>query len=430
MPVSILIGAQWGDEGKGRVADWYANQADIVARYAGGDNAGHTISIGPDTFKLHLIPAGILHPGVRCILGHGMVVNPAKLLQEISGLQQRGVAVDPAQLLLSERAHIITPAHIAIDSAREAARGGQAIGTTQRGIGPAYTDKVQRSGLLAYQMTEPESFADAIYTHIIAMNEVLTHLYHQPALNADEIATQYSDYARRLAPYITDIGAVIQQALAENQRILCEGAQGTLLDIDLGHYPYVTSSSPSVAGALSGLGFGPRAVQEVIGVAKAFSTRVGGGPMPTELLDEVGDRLRGTGENPWDEFGTTTGRARRCGWLDAVLLRYAAEVNGFTQLVLTKLDILSGFDEIKIAVGYNVDGQHLTRLPSRLEMMTRAVPIYETLPGWSEDLMPISHWEDLPATARAYIQRVGELTGCRVAWVSVGPERDQRIDCP
>lgn len=427
MPVTVLIGAQWGDEGKGRVADWLAAQANYVARYAGGDNAGHTISLEEETFKLHLIPSGILHEQAICVLGHGMVVNPAKLLEEIDALESRGVDASPKRLILSERAHLITPAHRALDAAREAARGDNAIGTTKRGIGPAYTDKVQRSGLQAHLLRDAEAFGDALHEHILQANRVLENIYGAQPLDPAEVASEYTIYAKRLAPYVQNITPLIHQSLAKNERVVCEGAQGTLLDIDLGHYPFVTSSSPSVAGALSGLGFGPGRVDTVLGVTKAFSTRVGAGPMPTELDDENGDKLRGTGANPWDEYGTTTGRARRCGWLDVVALRYAAQVNGFTEIVLTKLDILSGFDEIKIAVGYEIDGERLDTLPVKLSDMERAIPVYESLPGWSEDIMDITEWDKLPANAQAYVNRVAELVGCPVAWVSVGPERNQMI---
>jgi adenylosuccinate synthase len=427
MPVTILVGAQWGDEGKGRVVDWLARDSDVVARYAGGDNAGHSVTIADTLYKLHLIPSGILNDGVACILGHGMVINPKKLLDELHYLAERGVDVTPDRLLISERAQIITPAHLALDAASEEALGGESIGTTRRGIGPAYTDKVRRSGIQAHTMRDAEGFADQIHRQVEAANQVLKAIYHRDPLDAHSIAAQYVEYARQIQPYITDTVTYLHHVLQGKKRILCEGAQGTLLDVDLGHYPFVTSSSPSVSGALSGLGFGPTAVDRVVGAAKAFSTRVGSGPMPTELHDELGDRLRGTGEKPWDEYGTTTGRPRRCGWLDMVALRYAAQVNGFTELVLTKLDVLSGFDTLKIAVAYQIGDKQIDDLPASLLDMELATPIYETLPGWSEDIMGVRQWRDLPTNAQRYVERISELVGVPVTMISVGPERDQMV---
>lgn len=427
MPATILIGAQWGDEGKGRVIDWLASQSDLVARYAGGDNAGHTVQIGADTFKLHLLPSGILHPQAVCILGHGMVINPQRFLQETDSLIQKGIQISPERLAISDRAHIITPGHIALDAASESALGDSAIGTTKRGIGPAYTDKVVRKGLQAGLMRQPEDFAEAVHRHLQDVNRTLVDYYGAKPLEADAIAATYTQYARQMQPYITNTTPLIHKALSEGKRLLCEGAQGTLLDIDMGHYPYVTSSSPGAGGALTGLGIGPTAVDRVVGVAKAYSTRVGGGPMPTELHDEMGNRLRGTGDKPWDEFGTTTGRPRRCGWLDLVVLRYAVQVNGVTELVLTKLDILSGFESLNVAVAYSIDGKEVTDLPSQLSEMERAEPIYKTLSGWSEPITEVRQWNDLPENARRYLQFVVDFLNVPVSLVSVGPEREQMI---
>lgn len=427
MPVTILIGAQWGDEGKGRVVDWFAQQSQVVARYAGGDNAGHTVTIADNTFKLHLIPSGILHEQVTCILGQGVVLNPKRFLSEVADLHARGVDASPQRLMISDRAHLITPGHMALDAASESALGDDAIGTTKRGIGPAYTDKVRRRGLQAGLMHTPEDLAEAIQRHIQEVNETLVNQYGAAPLDADKIAAEYAEYAQQLAPYITNITPSLLKALRQGQRVLCEGAQGTLLDVDMGHYPFVTSSSPSAGGALTGIGFGPTWVDSVVGVTKAFSTRVGSGPMPTELNDEIGDRLRGTGANPWDEYGTTTGRPRRCGWLDGVVLRYAAEVNGFTELILTKLDILSGFESLNIAVAYELDGQRVDHLPARVSAMERATPIYETLTGWSEDITDIRTWEALPAAARQYVEFIEDMVGIPVTMMSVGPERSQMI---
>lgn len=427
MPVTILVGAQWGDEGKGRVVDWLAAESDIVARYAGGDNAGHTVSVDDETFKLHLIPSGILQETVLCVLGHGMVVNPQRLLEEIDGLTQRGIPVSPQRLLLSDRAHVISPGHIALDTAREEARADAAIGTTQRGIGPSYTDKVLRTGIQVGLMHNPAAFSDAIREHIDAVNQTLQQQYNRRPLDVESIVKMYTEHAERLEPFVRNTFTPIHEALADNKRILCEGAQGTMLDIDLGHYPYVTSSSPAAGGALTGLGIGPTAVDRVVGVTKVFSTRVGSGPMPTEQQNEIGSRLRGTGDKPWDEYGTTTGRPRRTGWLDGIVLRYACRVNGFTELVLTKLDVLTGFETINIAVAYEINGTRYEHLPSLQHELVQAVPIYESFDGWQEDLMDIRAWDNLPRNAQKYVEFIAEFTGVPVSLVSVGPERSQVI---
>jgi adenylosuccinate synthase len=426
MPVSIIIGAQWGDEGKGRAVDWLAAQADVVARFGGGDNAGHTVNVGSNLFKLHLVPSGILREQAACVLGGGMVINPVRLLEELDQLRAMGVSVSPDRVHISTRAHIITPAHIALDKAREKALGSRALGTTLRGIGPAYLDKTGRQGVRAGEMATIEEFADAIKTSIEQANQTLTR-HHEPALDAQTSAEAYVNAAAQLRPYLRDTTVYINQRLKEGARVLCEGSQGTMLDVDHGSYPYVTSSSTVSGGALTGLGFGPTYVDRVVGVVKAFTTRVGGGPMPTELHDALGDRLRGTGENFWDEFGTTTGRSRRCGWLDVVMLRYAMAINGFTELVITKLDILSGFDQLQIAVGYEVDGEILSYPPSTNDELARATAVYETLPGWDQDLGAVRHFDDLPPAARQYVERIGELCGAPISMISVGPERDQLI---
>lgn len=426
MPATILVGAQWGDEGKGRVVDWLAAEADVVARFSGGDNAGHTVFVGSDVFKLHLVPSGILHERVISVLGNGMVINPVNLLKEMDALAAMGVSITPQRLKISTRAHIITPAHIALDAAKEKALGDKAIGTTMRGIGPTYLDKTGRQGVRTGEMVDVEGFADSLYATMEHANQLLMQQGAAP-VNAKESAVAYLEAARRLQPFLTDTAIYLNSVLHDGARVLCEGAQGTLLDVDHGSYPFVTSSSPTAGGALIGLGIGPRAVDQVIGVAKAFSTRVGGGPMPTELEGALAERLRGTGENFWDEFGTTTGRPRRCGWLDGVLLRYAAQVNGFTELVLTKLDVLSGFVELKIAYAYEIDGELVDYPPSSIAALERARPVYETLNGWQEDLGAVRNWDDLPHAARVYIDRIAALCGTPVQTVSVGPERDQLV---
>lgn len=427
MPATILVGAQWGDEGKGRVADGLAAAADVVARFAGGDNAGHTVYVNGRLFKLHLVPSGILHERVVCVLGNGMVINPVSLLKEMDELAAMGVDMSPRRLAISTRAHIITPAHLALDRAAEQERGDQAIGTTLRGIGPAYLDKTGRSGVRAGLMAAPEDFAEALYESVERANRTLRRQGAE-TLDAQQAAIDYIDAAQRLRPYLRDTSVYLNQRLAAGARVLCEGAQGTMLDIDHGDYPYVTSSAPTSGGALMGLGIGPQHVDRVVGVAKCFSTRVGGGPMPTELSGDLSSRLRGTGENFWDEFGTTTGRPRRCGWLDGVILRYAAQINGFTELFLTKLDVLSGIDSLKVAVAYDIDGERHEYPPSTIRELARAIPVYETIPGWTEDISSIQVEEKLPDAARAYINRVAELCGVPVKAISVGPARNQQVE--
>ncbi len=427
MPITILLGAQWGDEGKGRVVDWLASAADIVARYAGGDNAGHTVALGKAVYKLHLIPSGILHSHIVSVMGNGMVINPVNLVREIKALQAMGVEISPERLVISSRAHIITPAHVALDKAKEIERGQAKIGTTLRGIGPAYLDKTGRSGIRTGDMLlDIETFTERLITAIETANAVLVGR-GMAALNPQEAAVDYLDAADFLRPYIRDSSIYLYKALKAGKQVLCEGAQGTLLDIDHGSYPYVTSSSPTAGGALTGLGVGPLFVERVLGVAKAFSTRVGSGPMPTELEGAVAESLRGTGTNFWDEFGTTTGRPRRCGWLDIVMLRYAVGINGLSELMLTKMDILSGMDELKLATAYDIDGRRYNYPPVTHEQLEQAVPIYETLPGWQEDIRHCRLFEELPTAAQIYVQRVSELCDVPIKNVSVGPEREQLV---
>jgi adenylosuccinate synthase len=427
MPLNIIIGAQWGDEGKGRYTDLLAAKADIVARFSGGDNAGHTVSVAGEVFKLHLIPSGIIHNSVLCLIGNGTVVNPAVLLREMAALAERGVDVSPARLKISRSAHIITPAHIALDKAKEAQLGAGAIGTTQRGIGPAYTVKIARSGLRAGLFAHPEELAEAIHVHIQTHNNTLTKIYGAKPLDETAVASQYAAYAQQLAPHLTDTVTLLDEALQNGRSVLAEGAQGTFLDIDHGTYPFVTSSSPTAGGALTGLGVGPKMVGRVIGVAKAFTSRVGSGPFPCELDGETAVRLRGTGANPWDEYGTTTGRPRRVGWLDLVMLRHARRINSLTDLAITKLDILSGLPEIPVCVAYQLDGERIDAIPHSLEELRRCQPIYETLPGWQEDVTAARTWDDLPAAAQNYIRAIADNTQTPVSYVSVGPGRAQVV---
>lgn len=427
MPLDMIIGAQWGDEGKGRITDLLAADADITARFSGGDNAGHTVTVGDHIYKLHLIPSGVIQPHNRCILGNGMVVNLEQMIRELDDLDEMQVDISPRRIHLSRAAHIVTPAHLALDAAQEARRGGEKIGTTKRGIGPAYVDKAARRGIRAAAMQNPDRFAELVRKNINQANILLDRVYNQPTLDAEAVSAEYHAVALRLKPYLADTGSIIASALADGQNVLAEGAQGTLLDIDHGSYPYVTSSSPTVPGALLGLGVGPTHLRRIIGVTKCFQTRVGEGPFPTEQLGREGDMLRGTGENPWDEFGTTTGRPRRCGWLDLVLLRYAARINGFTELTLTKLDVLSGISPLRMCTAYRGSGrvtENLEATPDALGMFT---PEYTELPGWEKDITAARSLARLPGSARAYVETIENLTGIPVKMISVGPERDALI---
>ena len=426
MPLNIIIGTQWGDEGKGRVVDLLAGQADYVARYNGGDNAGHTVQVGKQTFKLHLIPSGVIQPHTVGVIGNGLVVNPAVLLQEVEMLRALDIEIGPKRLKISHAAHIITPAHLALDAAREQARGIGKIGTTLRGIGPAYNHKTERSGLRVEAMRDLENFAESLKAHVETINKQLTTLYNAEPLDAQAVTEEYVNYAHQLKPYISNVSILLSQALQHGENVLAEGAQGTLLDLDHGTYPYVTSSNPTAPGALVGLGLGVGHIGRVIGVTKSFQTRVGEGPFPTEVDGSTAGRLRGTGVNPWDEFGTTTGRPRRVGWLDIVLLRYALRVNGVTELTITKLDVLSGLDALKICVGYRAGDQVYADLPLGPTDLDYE-PVYEELNGWREDIMSVRAWDDLPAAAQAYVEHIEALCGVPAKMISVGPEREQII---
>jgi adenylosuccinate synthase len=427
MPLDIVVGTQWGDEGKGRFVDLLAADADYVARFNGGDNAGHTVTVGEQTFKLHLIPSGVIQPGTVGVIGNGVVINPSVLMQEIDSLAEAGIQITPQRLLLSHAAHLITPAHLALDQAQETALGKGMIGTTLRGIGPAYTSKVSRKGLRLVDMLDRDSFLLAVKSHVRQINEQLVVLYHAEPLDSKLVEEKMNQSASDLAPFITDVSFLLTDALGRGGRVLAEGAQGTLLDLDHGTYPFVTSSTPTAAGALSGLGLGVGFEERVIGVTKSFQSRVGSGPFPTELDGDLALRLRGTGDQPWDEYGTTTGRPRRVGWLDMVLLRYAARVNGLTELALTKLDILTGLDPIRICTAYHHAEQIYSELPYGPNNLSAYQPIYEQLPGWQEDIRNARQWEDLPQEARAYILQIEKLCGVPIRLVSVGPEREQVV---
>ncbi len=427
MPLDIVTGAQWGDEGKGRIVDLLSAEAAYVARFSGGDNAGHTVTVGDAVYKLHLVPSGIVHPGTCALIGNGVVINPRTLLQEIEQLRASGIEIHPERLRISYAAHLITPGHLALDRAQEQARGKAVIGTTLRGIGPAYVSKTGRFGLRLGAMADLESFADQVRQHIERVNRELTAIYRAEPLDAHQVAREYAEYSRLLQPYIDNVSLRLHRALAAGERVLAEGAQGTLLDLDHGTYPYVTSSTPVAPGALTGLGLGLGTVGRVIGVTKAFQTRVGEGPFPTEVSGELAAQMRGSGENPWDEYGTTTGRPRRVGWLDLVLLRYAVRVNGFSEIALTKLDVLSGLQNLQICTTYrDVHGLH-DELPMGPDNLTGFSPVYQQLPGWNENLWGVHRWRQLPEAARNYVERVQRGIGLPVRIISVGPERDQVI---
>jgi adenylosuccinate synthase len=428
MPLQVIVGVQWGDEGKGRIVDWFAAGADFNARYNGGDNAGHTVTVGKRIFKLHLIPSGIIHPQVVAVLGNGMVINPQTLLEEMERLNQMGVSTSPERLRISYAAHLITPAHQALDKALETARGKDSIGTTGRGIGPAYTDKATRRGLRVADMLSPD-FCERVGDHVAETNLTLG-MYAAPLLDPGPICARFREYAERLKPYIADASIELDLALQAGKTILVESAQGTLLDMDFGTYPFVTSSSTTAPGALTGLGLGMGAARaaSVIGVVKAFQTRVGSGPFPTELTGELATRLRGTGANPWDEYGTTTGRPRRVGWLDGVLLRYAVRINGINELAVTKLDILSGLEKIRLCTAYRKDGKTITDLPFGPADLSPYEPVYDEITGWKEEVGGVREWKALPAAAQAYLEQIESLAGVPIRLVSVGPEREQVVE--
>lgn len=425
MPAIIVVGAQWGDEGKGRVVDDLARQAHLVARYNGGDNAGHTVVAQGHILRLHLVPSGILHPHTVCLIGAGVVVNPVQLVKELDELAALGIDVGPERVKLSAAAHIILPTHRALDGAREAARGREAIGTTRRGIGPVYADKAARVGLRAAQMMDVEAFGQRVAELVRSHNRLLQEHYGLEPVPVEETVQEHVALAQRLRPYVADVSEIVAEALAAGKTLLCEGAQGTLLDLDHGTYPFVTSSSCVAGGALAGLGFGPGYVARVIGVSKAYTTRVGAGPFPTELTDEVGVRIREAG----GEYGTTTGRPRRCGWLDLPILRYAVQVNGLTELALTKLDVLTGIHPLRVAVAYEREGQRTERFPGEYgaEELLQWRPVYEELPGWEEDIRSARRWEDLPPQAQAYVLRIEEAIGVPITLIGVGPGREETV---
>jgi len=421
MPAIAIIGAQWGDEGKGKIVDLLAEKAGVVVRFCGGDNAGHTVVNPQGEFRLHLIPSGIFYPQVVPIIGNGVVINPEVLIAEIDQLNQRGV--DTSRLFISDRAHLIMPYHVLLDGLEEELRGGKAIGTTRKGIGPAYADKTARLGIRIGDLLDKGAFLERLRFILEYKNIILTKIYEASPLSLDEIYSEYCQYGERLAPHIREATAMVEEALGRNELVILEGAQGTLLDLDFGTYPYTTSSSPLAGGGCVGAGLGPTGINRILGVFKAYCTRVGGGPMPTELKDEIGDLIREQAH----EYGTTTGRPRRCGWFDAVAARFSTRVNGFTGAALTRLDVLGVLPRLKICVGYKLDGETIDYFPGNTAALERCQPIYEELPGWQCPISHIRDYEQLPVEAQKYVSRLEELSSCPVNIVSVGPERGQTI---
>lgn len=422
MPATVIVGLQWGDEGKGKTTDFLAEQVAMVVRYQGGDNAGHTVVLGGEVFKLHLVPSGVLYPHITSVIGPGVVVNPATLIAELDELTARGVKVD--RVRVSRAAHVIMPYHIALDRASEARLGAAKVGTTGRGIGPAYADRAARVGLRMEDLLDPDVVRRKLERILPEKNALLTSVYGCPPCAPEPLVEQARAWGERLRDHLVDATWLVQDALRRGDHVLLEGAQGTLLDLDHGSYPFVTSSSPVAGGACTGGGIGPLQVDEVIGVMKAYATRVGSGPFPTELEDGLGERIAERGH----EYGTTTGRRRRVGWFDAVSLRYAVAVNSVTSIMLNKLDILSGIEELRLCVAYEIDGRRVEAWPSSAELLARARPIYATFPGWAEELHAVRSLADLPENARRYVAALEAQAGVPIVLVSVGPERTQTIE--
>lgn len=428
MPIVVVVGGQWGDEGKGRIVDLLARKAKVVARYSAGNNAGHTIVNERGEFKLNLVPAGIFYPEKTCVIGNGVAVDPAVLLSEIGMLTAKGI--DTSRLILSDRAHLVMPWHVALDKLDEASRGTSAIGTTGKGIGPCFVDKVARRGVRVADLLRSEDLVPRMQTSLDYANKVITGVYGAEPIAFEPCYKTYREYGSRLAPHIADVQEIVLDAHKRGEYVLLEGAQGSLLDLDHGTYPYVTSSVPSSSssGAALGVGIGPTDIQRVVGVFKSYSTRVGNGPFPTELFDDVATQLRDHGkEDGRGEYGTTTGRARRIGWLDAVAARYSVRFNGLAAVALTRLDVLDNLKTIKICTGYELDGKIISSFPSRESTLERVNPVYEELPGWESPTTGVRTFDDLPPQARAFIKRVEQLLECPVDLISVGPSREQAV---
>jgi len=422
VPALVLLGAQWGDEGKGKATDLLGGSVDYVVRYQGGNNAGHTVVVGDQKYALHLLPSGILSPGCTPVIGNGVVVDPAVLLSELNGLDERGI--DTSKLLISGNAHLITPYHQTLDKVTERFLGKRRIGTTGRGIGPTYADKINRVGIRVQDLFDESILRQKVEAALHDKNQILVKIFNRRAISTEQVVEEYLGYADQIKDYVADTTLVLNQALDDNKVVLLEGGQGTLLDVDHGTYPFVTSSNPTAGGACTGSGIGPTRITRTIGILKAYTTRVGAGPFPTELLDEDGDALRTIG----GERGVTTGRDRRCGWFDAVIARYATRVNGLTDFFLTKLDVLTGWEQIPVCVGYEIDGKRVDELPYSQSDFHHAKPVYEMLPGWSEDITRAKSFEDLPKNARGYVKALEEMSGAPISAIGVGPGRDETIE--
>lgn len=417
----VVVGTQWGDEGKGKIIDVLAHKADYVVRFQGGNNAGHTVVVNGEKFVLHLLPSGMLHGNGKCIIGPGVVVDIKVLLGELEVLEKRGAKVD--HLYVSDRAHIITPYHVRLDELREEARGDQKIGTTKRGIGPCYADKITRCGLRMVDLLDMETFEGKLRTNLEEKNEVFEKIYGVEKMDFDQMLAEFKEYSKKISHRIIDSVPEVNEALDQDKFVLFEGAQAMMLDINYGTYPYVTSSSPTTAGVTTGVGVAPKKIDKAIGVMKAYTTRVGEGPFVTELEEEIGERLREVGR----EYGATTGRPRRCGWVDLVVGKFAVDINGLTDVVITKIDVLSGLEKINICVGYEIDGEVYTTVPSSIERLAKAKAVYEELPGWEEDITGMREYDELPENCKNYLKRVEEIIGCQISMVSVGPDRTQNI---
>lgn len=419
MPSVVVVGTQWGDEGKGKITDFLSENSEVISRYQGGNNAGHTIIFGGETYKLHLIPSGIFYKDKISVIGNGMVVDPKALVTELEGLHARGVETE--NLRISNRAHVILPYHIKLDEVEELRKGDNKIGTTGKGIGPAYMDKAGRIGIRIADLLDKEVFEEKLIRNLKEKNRLLEKFYETEGFKVEDILDEYYEYGQKIAQYVTDTSKVLNDALDDGRRVLFEGAQGVMLDIDQGTYPFVTSSNPVAGGVTIGAGVGPTKIDHVVGVCKAYTSRVGDGPFPTELFDEVGDRIREVGK----EYGTTTGRPRRIGWFDSVVVRHARRVSGLTDLTVNSIDVLTGLDTVKICTAYRYKGELITEYPANLRVLDGCEPVYEEMPGWSEDITGVRSLDELPENARHYLERIAQLTGVQISIFSVGPDRTQ-----
>jgi adenylosuccinate synthase len=423
MSAFIVLGAQWGDEGKGKMTDYLAEEAEVVVRFQGGNNAGHTVEVGDRQYKLHLIPSGILYDDKLNVIGNGVVVDPKALFEEIGYLEKEGVKVTPKKLVISDRAHLIMPYHKVLDKLKEEARGKNDIGTTGKGIGPCYTDKIERCGIRICDLMHEDVFEEKLRENVAVKNSYITKIYGGEALDVEEILNDFKEYAKKIRPFVKDTSVQVYNDIKANKNVLFEGAQGMLLDIDYGTYPYVTSSNTTAGGVSNGVGIGPNLITNAVGIAKAYTTRVGKGPFPTELNDETGDWIREKGH----EYGVTTGRSRRCGWLDLVIVKSATRVSGLTSLAVTKIDTLAGLEKIKVCVGYKFNNEVIDYFPASLEDLAKCEPVYEEFDGWDESVADARSYDELPENSKKYLKRIAEFTETKISIVSVGPKRDQTM---